>query len=412
MATLPGEYLLVLGASSDQLFMIKTAQEMGLKVLAVDANADAPGSSVADAFAHVSTRDVEAVCSYLQQFQQQGAKVLGVSTMGSDIPEVVASIAAYLGTPSISLEDARVAVDKISMKLRFAEHHVPIPWFCEIGSYDELQQIIDEHGYNLVIKPNDRSGSRGVFLLDANTDCHDLFNRSREFSFSKRVLVEEFLPGLQISTETIMVDGRAYTPGFADRNYELLDRFRPQILENGGWVPTILSDEEVRAVNSLVEKASLALGVRNGVTKGDVVMTAEGPKMIEMAARLSGGDFSESLVPLGSGVNYVETVIEMAVGRKPNLDKLKPRFNKAVSNRYFFPKPGRLIRIEGEEEVRSWDWVEKLEFWYQEGDTVPEMTSHASRFGVFIVSADDRDELEQRIARVYAAINIVIDEND
>lgn len=412
MATLPGEYLLVLGASSDQLFMIKTAQEMGLKVLAVDANADAPGSSVADAFAHVSTRDVEAVCSYLQQFQQQGAKVLGVSTMGSDIPEVVASIAAYLGTPSISLEDARVAVDKISMKLRFAEHHVPIPWFCEIGSYDELQQIIDEHGYNLVIKPNDRSGSRGVFLLDANCDCHELFNRSREFSFSKRVLVEEFLPGLQISTETIMVDGRAYTPGFADRNYELLDRFRPQILENGGWVPTILSDEEVRAVNSLVEKASLALGVRNGVTKGDVVMTAEGPKMIEMAARLSGGDFSESLVPLGSGVNYVETVIEMAVGRKPNLDKLKPRFNKAVSNRYFFPKPGRLIRIEGEEEVRSWDWVEKLEFWYQEGDTVPEMTSHASRFGVFIVSADDRDELEQRIARVYAAINIVIDEND
>lgn len=402
-----GDYLVVLGASSDQLFMIRTAQQMGLKVLAVDANQDAPGRKVADVFAHVSTRDIPAVITYLDEFVAKGATILGVSTMGSDIPEIVAALATHLGTPSISIEDATVATDKLRMKHRFAEHSVPIPWFSEISTYAELKEIIDERGIELVIKPNDRSGSRGVFLLNASCDVQDLFNRARDFSFSKRVLVEEFLPGLQISTETIMVDGKAHTPGFADRNYDLLDQFRPQIMENGGWVPSCLDGADRVAVENLVEQASLALGVRNGVTKGDVVMSPGGPRMIEMAARLSGGDFCESLVPLGTGVNYVKTVIEIAIGQQPDIPSLNPKFNRAVANRYFFPDAGRLIRVEGEDEVKSWDWVHKLEFWYEPGDEVPQSLSHAHRFGVFVVTAVDRDELERRVSQVYDTIKII-----
>ena len=400
-------YLLVLGASSDQLFMIRTAQQMGLKVLAVDANPDAAGRQVADAFAHVSTRDVPAVLAYVDEFARSGATILGVSTMGSDIPDIVAAVARHLGTPAISEESAAIATDKLRMKQCFAENGVPIPWFCEINTYQELQEIIEQRGIELVIKPNDRSGSRGVFLLDSSCDAEDLFNKARDFSFSKRVLVEEFLPGLQISTETIMVDGRAYTPGFADRNYDLLDQFRPQIMENGGWVPSCLGQADREAVEKLVEQASLALGIRNGVTKGDVVMSPAGPKMIEMAARLSGGDFCAGLVPLGTGINYVQTVIEIAVGRVPSLKALEPTRDIAVANRYFFPDAGKLIRVEGAQEVASWDWIKKLEFWYNPGDEVPDLLSHAHRFGVFVATAPNREELEQRVQRVYDTIRIV-----
>lgn len=407
MSNYSGNYLVVLGASSDQLFMILTAQQMGLKVLAVDGDSKAEGAQVADTFVHVSTRDVPAILSFLDDFTKSGATVLGVSTMGSDIPDIVAAVAEHLGTPTISKEDAAVATDKLRMKQRFAEHKIPIPWFCEIGSYDKLQKVIEEHGIALVIKPNDRSGSRGVFLLDTACDVENLFNKARDFSFSKRVLVEEFLPGLQISTETIMFNGQAHTPGFADRNYDLLDQFRPQIMENGGWVPSCLDEAGRAAVEKLVEQASLALGVINGVTKGDVVMSPDGPKMIEMAARLSGGDFCESLVPLSTGVNYVKTVIEIATGQQPDLAALAPKFQRAVANRYFFPKAGRLLRVEGTDEVNGWDWVHKLEFWYQPGDVVPQSLSHAHRFGVFVVAAPDRVELERRVSKVYATIKIV-----
>lgn len=409
MATYNKPVLVVLGASTDQLFMIRTAQQMGFSVLAIDINAMSVGKMVADYFALISTHDVTAILAHLDICKAQGAEIAGVTTMGSDIPNIVTEIAEHLGTPAISRESAAIATDKVRMKERFSEWEIPIPWFKEIDSYAELEQIISNRGANLVIKPNDRSGSRGVYLLNDTSEMEDLFNKAKDFSYNKRVLVEEFLAGPQISTETIMVDGHGYTPGFADRNYDLLDRFRPQIMENGGWVPSILGDDDRKAIEHLVEKASLALGITDGVTKGDVVLTPDGPKMIEMAARLSGGDFCAGLVPLGTGINYVQTVIEIATGRTPNLKAIVPTRDVAVANRYFFPAAGRLIRIEGVEEVASWDWIEKLEFWYEPGDEVPNLLSHADRFGVFVVTAPNRDELEQRVQRVYDTINIVTD---
>ena len=106
-------------------------------------------------------------------------------------------------------------------------------------------------------------------------------------------------------------------------------------------------------------------------------------------------------------MNYVRTAIEIAIGRTPDLDALAPRFERAVANRYFFPEPGRLIRIEGIEAIRSKPWLHKLEFWFQPGEIVPESLSHAHRFGVFVVSAPDRATAQQRVDEVYATIRIV-----
>jgi len=396
----------VLGASSDQMFMIRTAREMGLCVLALDFNPSSPGFELADAHALISTRDVSAICAELERLKTLGSNFVGVSTMGSDIPEIVAQVAEHLGTPSIPLESARIAVDKFAMKQRFQERGVPIPWFEELEGAGHLERVVRERGLPLVIKPVDRSGSRGVFFLDAGSDLRELYAKAEEFSFAGRVQVEEYLPGLQISTETVMSHGKATTPGFADRNYELFDRFLPQIMENGGWVPSILSPEERSEVERVVEQAALALDVTDGVTKGDVVMTPEGPKIIEIATRLSGGDFCESLVPLGSGVNYVRCAIQLAIGEEPDLASLEPKFERAVANRYFFPKPGKLMAIEGEAEVRAKQWVHKLEFWYELGDEVPESLSHAHRFGVFLITADDRETAQQRVDWVYDTIQI------
>lgn len=398
--------LLVLGASSDQIHLMKTAQAMGLRVLAVDMNPESKGFKVADDHSIISTRDVAALLVFLDRYRQDGHRIAGVTTMGSEIPDVVATLAQHLGTPGISLESARLATDKYAMKVRFRERGIPIPWFREILSAGDFKAALRERGHPLVIKPVDRSGSRGVFLVNEGCDLDGLFVRSKEFSYSGRVMVEEYLLGPQISTETIMYRGQGTTPGFADRNYELLPRFLPQIIENGGWMPTQLSQTERMEVESLVVRASLALGVTEGVTKGDVVVTPEGPKMIEMAARLSGGDFCESLVPLSTGVNYVEAAIKIAIGEEPDLESLKPRFERSVVNRYFFPGPGRLVAVEGLDEVSKRDWVKKLEFWYRVGDIVPPPLSHAHRFGVFVAVGRDRHEVDERADWVYRTIRI------
>ena len=67
--------------------------------------------------------------------------------------------------------------------------------------------------------------------------------------------------------------------------------------------------------------------------------------IIEMASRLSGGDFSESLIPLGCGVNIVRSSLNLCLGKVINSYELEDKFVNFVANRYFFERPGYLKSI-------------------------------------------------------------------
>lgn len=402
--------LVVLGAGSDQRFLLQTARGMGLRTLAFDMNPAAEGATFADRFVAISTRDVAGICACLDGLRAQGIRPAGVTTMGSDIPEIVAAVAAHLGTPSVTMETARLATDKFAMKQAFQRAGVAIPWFAEIRDLADLLEVLDRRGGRLVLKPVDRSGSRGVFLVDATMrgQIPALFEEARQLSFSGRVQVEEFVPGPLYSTETVFYRGRGVTPGFADRNYEWLDLLRPRIIENGAWMPTALTPAEQARVDALLAGAAAALGLRDGTAKGDVVWGPDGPLLIEMAARLSGGDFCESLVPLCTGVNYVPAAIDIALGRAPDFSVLTAPARQAVGNRYFIGEAGILQAVEGLDEVAAQPWIHKLEFWYRPGDPVPAPVSHAHRLGVFIATAPDKAELDARIAWVYRTVRLQI----
>ena len=401
--------LIVLGASSDQRFLIRSAKEMGQYVLAFDQNPAAPAFEDADRHAVLSTRDVDALAGWLDEERQRLPTLGGVITMGSDIPVEVASLAARFDLPHIAHASAALATDKLAMKERFRERGIPVPWFAEVHSGAELSALAKQRGLPLVLKPIDRSGSRGVFLLDERSDLNASFARARDVSYAGRVMVEEFINGPQISTETLLWGERAATPGFADRNYELLERFLPQIMENGGWVPSALEPGQRALIEETATAAARALDIEAGVAKGDLVLGPDGPVVIEIAARLSGGDFCESLVPLGTGVNYVREAIRIALGEEPDFEALEPRFERAVANRYLFPAPGRLRSVKGTDAVRAQPWVHKLELNYRPGQEVPPTESHAHRFGVFVVSGDDRTQAQERVDWVYDSLRISTD---
>ena len=76
--------------------------------------------------------------------------------------------------------------------------------------------------------------------------------------------------------------------------YNTTENFHPLIIENGGWVPSILKKNDIKDIKSLIESASKFLGINSGISKGDIVLHSnKGPMIIEIAARLSGGDFSK-----------------------------------------------------------------------------------------------------------------------
>ncbi len=398
--------LLVIGGGIEAIPGVRLAKEMGLHVVVSDMKADAPCMALADDTLVASTYDIEATVQRARDYHEQVRPLDGVMCIATDVPLTVATVAAELGLPGIPIESARLASDKLLMKDRFAADGIPIPWYSAVSDSKHLAEIVAARGSDLVIKPADSRGSRGVLRLADDVDLEWAFAEALQHSPSQRVMVEGFLAGPQVSTESLVVAGVTYTPGFADRNYELLDEYAPHIIEDGGELPSHLSDESQDEVRDLVARAAASLGITDGVVKGDIVISNGVPHVIELAARLSGGYFCTHEIPLNTGVDLVGNAIRLAVGDPVDPADLVPRFQRAVSQRYLFPGVGRVVAVSGHDDVATWAGVEMVEVRVELGDTLRSVDSHPARAGLVLVTGDDRQTAMALAQRAIAAIKI------
>jgi biotin carboxylase len=399
--------LFIVSGGAESIPGIQRAKDMGLHVVVSDINPHAPGFEIADDSVIADTYGVKDTIAEALHYHKTVRPIDGVMCIASDVPLTVASVAHALGLPGITIETAQLAGDKLAMKERFVEKEISIPWFCMVDSVTHLRRILSERGFPVVVlKPVDSRGARGVLRLTESVDLDWAYEHSVSFSPSGRVMLEEYLEGPQISTESVIINGRAFNPGFTDRNYEFLDRFAPYIIENGGHQPSVLTTEQQNSVSRLAEQAALSMGITTGIAKGDMVLTKDGPKVIEIAARLSGGWFSTDQIPLATGVDLIGAAIRMALGEQVPEEDLIPRYQKGVAVRYFFPEPGRVVRIENAEQYRDRSWVHKLGFFVKPEDIVEPVTNHTKRAGFVITMGETRDQAIERAEQVVESIKI------
>jgi biotin carboxylase len=287
---------------------------------------------------------------------------------------------------------------------------VPTPAFAPVPTAADLRAYLAAHGYPLVVKPADSRGARGVLLLrDDTTDPAWAHRTALRESPSGRVVVERFLEGPQVSTESLVVDGAVHTIGMAARNYEHLDRFAPHVIEDGGELPSRLSREAQASVCELVRQAVVALGVRTGVVKGDIVLCDDRPYVVEVALRLSGGYLCTHEIPLSTGVDFVGAAIRIALGETPGQEELHSTCSRGVAQRWLFPSLGRVRRVTGVEEVLARPETALCEVRVSAGELIRPVSSHASRAGVVISTGTTREQALERARDAVASITIQTD---
>src|SRR5919204_2453988 len=154
--------VLFVGAGRHQRRAIRRANELGLRVIAVDRNPDALGLGEAAVAEVVDFTDVAAVVDVGRRHS-----VDGVLTVSADraVP-VVAAVAAALRLPGIGTDTAHLMTHKVAMRRRLAEAGVPQPRFAAARSLSERRRALDEVGVPAVLKPADSGGQRGVFRID------------------------------------------------------------------------------------------------------------------------------------------------------------------------------------------------------------------------------------------------------
>ena len=398
--------LLIVSGGIQATHGIKRAKEFGCHVVVSDLNPNAPGFDLADARLIASTYDVEETLQAAERYHNTVRKIDGVITIGCDVPLTVATVADRLKLPGIPLEAARLAQDKLAMKRRFAEAGVPVPWFAALADADQLALIVKQRGHDLVVKPVDSRGSRGVQRLRDGMDLADVWERAASQSPTRRVMVEEFLDGPQISTESILIEGDGFTPGFSDRNYEYLDRYAPFFIENGGDLPSHLDERTQEAVKRTAEAAGRALGISTGNIKGDMVVVDGRPHVIELAARASGGYFCTREIPLNTGVDFIGAVIKLALGEHVSPQELTPKRFTPIVQRYAFPEPGRVVSVRGIEDARRIPGIEEVVVSVRPGEEIAPPTHSGCTAAMVLATGKTVDAARASAAAAIKALKI------
>ena len=399
--------ILFIGAGVETIPGMRLAKEMGFHIVATDSNLNALGMQFANDRLIASTYDIDFTVAAVRNYHEQVNPISGVLCLGTDVPMTVSAVAKDLGLPGITRASALLSSDKLAMKDCFAAFGVPIPWYQRVFDPESVRRILNTGPSCLVIKPVDSRGARGVLKIDCKSDLDWAFSIAAENSPTGRVMVEAYLNGPQVSTESLVLDGKCFTPGFSDRNYEFLDRFAPNIIENGGDLPSFLSARQQLSIRKLVEDAAFAMGITNGVIKGDIVLFQGKPHVIELAARLSGGYFCTHEIPLNTGVNFVGTAIKQCLGDPINTDDLIPKFQKGVAQRFLFPQPGKVVSIDMENWILEDPDIALFEIRVSVGDTVQPAFNHPARAGVVIATGVNRQAAIQKAEAAVAATRII-----
>ncbi|MFI5731534.1 acetyl-CoA carboxylase biotin carboxylase subunit family protein [Kribbella sp. NPDC051587] len=266
-----------------------------------------------------STLDAEALVAAARTLNEQDP-IDGVLCWDEARILQTAHVAEALGLPGGDVAMINRCRDKHLTRTALAEHGVPQPKSVLVNTVDEALATADDLGYPIILKPRALAASLGVVKVNDATELRDNWAFAHDTTvpeaphYDVKVLVEEFADGYEISIDAAVFHGQV-TP-FCLARKEI--GYPPYAEEIGHFVDAtdpLLADDQLQQV--LVD-AHKAIAFTDGVTHTEIMMTADGPKVIEINARI-GGDLIPYLGLQATGADPGLAAAAVACGRAPDL---------------------------------------------------------------------------------------------
>jgi hypothetical protein len=231
-----------------------------------------------------------------------------------------AKVAAELGLPGGDPDMVLRCRDKHLTRKALDAGGVPQPRSVLVADAGQAAAIADRLGYPVVLKPRAMGGSLGVVRADTPAELAARFEFARDtavpgsWRYDEGVLVEQYVPGPEISVDSAVHDGEVL-PMFIARKQV---GYPPYFEETGHIVDAadpLLTDA---GLTSVLVAAHKALGFTDGITHAEFKLTPDGPVVIEVNARL-GGDLIPYLGMRASGIDPGLAAAAVACGQRPDL---------------------------------------------------------------------------------------------
>jgi biotin carboxylase len=403
--------IIVVEPTSSGMALIDAARQMGETVAVfrteAGASSGSPDPAVIDMV--LDTNDADAVFLAAQQLHAtHGVKAI---LPGFEyVVDVVANAAARLGLPHLAQSAAALTRNKYLCRAHLAKAHLAVPRFALIDDAAQLEAQAAQVGFPAVLKPVDACGSLLVRRVDslaqlkqvlADPDNTGLLDMGKQVG--SKFLLEEFLVGREFSIEGFIANGQPQVVTVTEKHLGP----EPFFVEMGHTVPAQLAETERLALCTYIEQVAQAIGLNLGVFHAEARLTARGPVLIEIAARL-GGDRIYRLVELTHGISLPATMIRSYCAEPdPIWRTARPRHGVAGVRFLALDGEGQLGHADGLDQVRAMPGYEELELYFAAGDAVPELTDFRGRVGHILFTADERITVEGRLRQAENSISFL-----
>jgi biotin carboxylase len=391
---------------------IDAAQTLGVDLVCASEKPSTLESLAPDSLLTLDFADADAAAVAVAEWSAARplAAVVGVDDVTA---AAAAAIADRLGLRASAPAAVAAARDKFQMRQCLAAAGVPVPRFRRIR-LDE-NPVLAARGveFPCVLKPLSLSASRGV--IRANTTEHFVVAFKRIGALLRRddvsvsgdaaqyLLAEEYVPGLEVALEGLLVGGALHVLALFDKPDPLEGPFFEEtIYVTPSRLPAGVQD----AIRATAAAACAALGLTEGPVHAELRVNDDGPWVLEVAARSIGGLCSRTL-RFGTGMTLEEIILRHALGWP--IATFERERRAAGVMMIPIPRGGTLKNVHGVEEAKSTRSVEDVVITAHEGQELIPLPEGWQYLGFIFARGNSPAEVEDALRIAHSRLRIVVD---
>lgn len=307
------EKLVIIGANDFQNQLILKAKSLGYETHVFAWKDGSIGEKTADYFYPISITEKEQILEVCKEINP-----VGICSIASDLAIIpVNYVAEKLGLPCNSSKITLQCTNKFEMRKKMKEYNIATPQFVKVTN-DNSTWNIENMKFPVIVKPTDRSGSRGITKVENMKELETAVHYATKDSFEKMAIIEEYIEGDEYSCECISYKGRHYFLSFTKK----YTTEKPHFIETGHCEPADIKEEYQEEIKQNIFKALTSLGIQNGASHTEFKVNKNGELgIIEIGARMGGDCIGSDLVQISTGYDYIKMVIDVATGKEPDFTK-------------------------------------------------------------------------------------------
>jgi biotin carboxylase len=329
---------------------------------------------------------------------------------------VAAAASELLGLSHNPFDAVEATRNKYLLRQRLARGELLTPPFQLFKVDDDPAAIADElaahGGFPCVVKPLALAGSRGVIRADDQETFIAAFERLRELltdpevatdcgDTADQVLVEDYIPGVEVSLEGLLVDGELHTLALFDKPDPLEGPFFEETIY---VTPSRLPAEVQDDIFESVQRSAVALGLHDGPIHAELRVNEDGIWPIDIAARSIGGLCSRTLSFLAGSLE--ELILRHAIGAEaPSYER-----TGAASGVIMIPIPsgGTLEAVRGVQEAEAVAGVSEVTITIRPGQRVVPLPEGSEYLGFIFAQGASPEAVEAALREAHAALQFEI----